>query len=459
MNVSRTIFREYDIRGIVGDDLTPEVAEAVGRAYATRLARQVSDPVVAVGHDNRPSSPALADALAAGLNGAGADVRLVGTVPTPALYYAADTWGTDGGIQITGSHNPPEYNGIKMIVGDRALYGAAIQDLREIVEEDRYASGAGRTERHEVLERYAQEIGRRAGVEGPVRMVLDCGNGTGSVVAPQAIELAGIEVECLYCESDGSFPNHPPDPTEDENVVDLIERVREVGADLGVGLDGDADRIGAVTEAGSIVRGDHLLLLYALDALPRYPGAEIVFDVKCSKALPELIARAGGVPVMWKTGHSLIKERMKDSGSPIAGEMSGHICFADNFFGFDDAIYAAARLAGLVQRSGRPFSELAAEIPAYPSTPELRVDCAEDRKFDVVSRAVEHYRARYPVNDIDGARIEFDDGWALIRASNTQPVIVIRFEADSVTGLRRIRDEVAGYLEGDGVSVPELAGG
>ena len=290
------IFREYDIRGIVGDDLTVEVTEAVGRAYATRLRRTVDRPVVAVGYDNRPSSPGLADALAAGLNAAGADVRLVGTVPTPALYYAADVWATDGGIQITGSHNPPEYNGIKMIVRDRALYGAAIQELRELVESDRFSDGSGRTERHEILERYAEEIGRRAGVEGPVRMVLDCGNGTGSVIAPQALALAGIEVDCLYCESDGTFPNHHPDPTVDENVVDLIARVKATGADLGVGLDGDADRIGAVTEKGGIVRGDHLLLLYALDALPRYQGAEIVFDVKCSKALPELIARGVAYP-------------------------------------------------------------------------------------------------------------------------------------------------------------------
>ena len=252
MNVSSTIFREYDIRGIVGDDLTVAVAEAVGRAYATRLRRTVDRPVVAVGYDNRPSSPELADALAAGLNAAGADVRLVGTVPTPALYYAADVWATDGGIQITGSHNPPEYNGIKMIVGDRALYGAAIQELRELVESDRYADGSGSTERHEILERYAEEIGRRAGVEGPVKLVLDCGNGTGSVIAPQALALAGIDVDCLYCESDGTFPNHHPDPTVDKNVVDLIARVKATGADLGVGLDGDADRIGAVTELSLI---------------------------------------------------------------------------------------------------------------------------------------------------------------------------------------------------------------
>ena len=458
MNASSTIFREYDIRGIVGDDLTVEVAEAVGRAYATRLRRLVDRPTVVVGHDNRPSSPELAEALSAGLNGAGADVRLLGTVPTPALYYAAGELVTDGGIQITGSHNPPEYNGIKMIVGDRSLYGDAIQELRELVQTDRFLDGSGSTERIQILDQYAAEIGRRARVDGPVRMVLDCGNGTGSVIAPQALEAAGIDVDCLYCESDGTFPNHHPDPTVDANVVDLIARVKSTSADLGVGLDGDADRIGAVTESGGIVRGDHLLLLYALDVLPRYPGAEIVFDVKCSKALPELIARAGGVPVMWKTGHSLIKERMKETESPISGEMSGHICFADNYFGFDDAIFAAARLAGLVQRSGKKFSELADAIPAYPSTPELRVDCAEDRKFDIVARAVENYRASHVVNDIDGARIEFEHGWALIRASNTQPVIVIRFEADSVEGLRGIRDDVAGYLGRDGVSVPELSG-
>ena len=459
MDISSTIFREYDIRGIVGDDLTVAVTEAVGRAYASRLREAVDTPTVVVGHDNRPSSPELAQALTSGLNASGASVIAIGTVPTPTLYYAAKVWDTDGGIQITGSHNPPEYNGIKMIVGDRSLYGEAIQELRRRVESDDFAKGEGRYEKREILQRYAAEIGRRARVDGPIRVVLDCGNGTGSVVAPEALRAAGIEVDCLYCESDGTFPNHHPDPTVDENVADLIDRVVRTGADLGVGLDGDADRIGAVTGDGRIVRGDHLLLLYALDSLPDHPGAEIVFDVKCSKALPELITRAGGVPVMWKTGHSLIKERMKASGSPVAGEMSGHICFADNYFGFDDAIYAAARLAGLVQRSGRTLSDLAADIPAYPSTPELRVDCAEDRKFDVVTRAVEHFRARHPVNDIDGARIDFEDGWALIRASNTQPVIVVRFESETPEGLRRIRDEVAEYLSEEGVSVPDLPQG
>ncbi len=458
MDVASTIFREYDIRGIVGVDLTPDVVRAVGRAYATRL-RETSGldrPVVTVGHDNRPSSPELAAALCEGLNGSGADVLLVDTVPTPTLYFAAREFGTDGGIQITGSHNPPEYNGIKMTVAGGSLYGEAIQDLRRRVEADAYAEGRGTTERREILDRYVDAVAGAVELAGPIRVVLDCGNGTGSVVAGRALAAAGIEVIPLYCESDGTFPNHHPDPTVDENLVDLIARVRETGAAMGIGLDGDADRIGAVDENGRIVRGDHLLLLYALDILPRSPGAEVVFDVKCSKALPEMIEAAGGVPVMWKTGHSLIKERMKSGGAPVAGEMSGHICLADRWFGFDDAIYDAARLAELVTRAGRPLSELAGRIPSYPSTPEIRVDCPEERKFDVVARTVEHYRADHDVIDIDGVRVLFDDGWALIRASNTQPVIVCRFEADTREALHRIRDEVAAWLEAQGVTVPPI---
>jgi phosphomannomutase/phosphoglucomutase len=459
MKVSPTIFREYDIRGIVGRDLTEEVVHAVGRAYASRLREStgLARPRIAVGYDNRPSSPALAQALCDGLNASGADVYLVETVPTPVLYFADREFETDGGIQITGSHNPPEYNGIKMVVGGSSLYGEAIQDLRRRVEAESWQEGEGQTERRPILDRYVEAVRDAVELPSPIRVVLDCGNGTGSVVAPEALEAVGIEVIPLYCESDGSFPNHHPDPTVDENLVDLIAMVRESGAAMGIGLDGDGDRIGAVDENGRIVRGDHLLLLYALDILPRDPGAEVVFDVKCSQALPEMIEAAGGVPVMWRTGHSLIKERMKAGGSPVAGEMSGHICLADRWYGFDDAIYDAARLAELVARSGKPLSELAAAIPSYPSTPEIRVDCEEEEKFEIVERTVEHYRRSYEVIDIDGARVLFDDGWALIRASNTQPVIVCRFEADTEEALVRIRDEVAGWLAGQGVTVPPLA--
>jgi len=455
MEINGGIFREYDIRGIVGDDLTEEIAELVGRAFGTELADREA-PEVVVGHDNRPSSPMLGAAMCRGLNAAGVDTRFVGTVPTPALYFAAIEFGTEAGIQITGSHNPPEYNGIKMVRDGGAIYGDAIRDLRRRIEAGRFSDGSGAHREDEILDRYVEEIAARGRVESPVRMVLDCGNGAGSVVAVRALEAAGVEVDGLYCESDGTFPNHHPDPTVDANLVDLIARVRDTAADVGVGLDGDADRIGAVTGEGRVVRGDHLLLLFARDVLKDHPGAEVVFDVKCSQALPQVIEADGGVPVMWKTGHSLIKERMRQGGSPIAGEMSGHICFADRFFGTDDAIYAAARLAGLIARSGRPLSELAAEIPSYPSTPELRLDCPEERKFEIVATAVREYKRTHEVIDIDGARVLFDGGWALIRASNTQPAIVVRIEADDERRLREIADEVRAWLAAHDVELPPV---
>jgi len=455
MEIHSGIFREYDIRGIVGDDLTEEVAELVGRAFGTGLANRAA-PEVVVGHDNRPSSPMLGAAMCRGLNAAGVATRFVGTVPTPALYFAAIEFGTDAGIQITGSHNPPEYNGIKMVRDGGAIYGDAIQDLRRLIEAERFATGDAAHREADILDRYVEEIAARGRVDRPVRMVLDCGNGAGSVVAVRALEAAGVEVDGLYCVSDGTFPNHHPDPTVDANLVDLIARVGDTGAEVGVGLDGDADRIGAVTEQGRIVRGDHLLLLFARDVLKDHPGAEVVFDVKCSQAVPRVIEADGGVPVMWKTGHSLIKERMRQGGAPIAGEMSGHICFADRYFGTDDAIYAAARLAGLIARSGRPLSELAADIPSYPSTPELRLDCPEERKFDLVADAVRHYRRTHDVIDIDGARVLFDGGWALVRASNTQPVVVVRIEADDESRLQEIADDVRAYLAGHGVELPPV---
>lgn len=455
MEVPAGVFREYDIRGVVGEGLTHGLVRAVGRAYATELGGG-GPVVVAVGRDNRPSSPDLAEVLCEGLTAAGADTIEVGTVPTPVLYFAERELGADGGIQITGSHNPPEYNGIKMTGGGASLYGDAITSLRDRIREQAYASGSGTRRTASVLERYVEAIRRCARVPGPVSLTLDCGNGTGSVVAVEALEAAGVEVDPLFCTSDGTFPNHHPDPTVDAYVSDLIDRVRDRADGFGVGLDGDADRIGAVTETGRMVRGDHLLLLFALDLLERQPGATVIFDVKCSKSLPEMIAEAGGEPLMWRTGHSLIKEKMRRTGAPVAGEMSGHICFSDNWYGFDDAIYAAARLAGLVARSGRSLEELADRIPRYPSTPELRLDCPDDRKFDVVERVVERFRGSRPLVDIDGARITFERGWALVRASNTQPVVVVRMEAEDDESLTRIRDEVAAALEPEGVEVPEL---
>jgi len=456
VNVPESIFRAYDIRGLVGAELSPELAEAVGRAFGSELAERGGEEV-AVGRDNRPSSPELAEAVCEGVTAAGIRARPVGTVPTPVLYFAERLLGTDGAIQITGSHNPPEYNGIKLTLGGAALYGDGIADLRRRIREEDFVTGSAPTIPAQVLDPYVEEIARRARVEGEVSLTLDCGNGTGSVVAVEALEAAGVEVDPLYCESDGTFPNHHPDPTVDEYVEDLRARVRERETGFGVGLDGDADRIGAVAEDGRMIRGDHLLLLFALDLLERAPGARVIFDVKCSMALPEMIREAGGVPEMWKTGHSLVKERMRETGAPLAGEMSGHICFADQYHGFDDAIYAAARLAGLVARSGRTLAELARAIPDYPSTPELRLACPDDRKFTVVEEVARHFRERRPVSELDGVRVDFGRGWGLVRASNTQPVVVVRLEAEDRETLERIRSDVAAVLEARGVEVPPLS--
>lgn len=450
------IFREYDIRGVVDRELTPAVVERIARGYAAAAVEQTGrrDPRVAVGHDNRLSSPELADALARGLVASGCRVVHVGTVPTPALYFAAHTLETDGAVQVTGSHNPPEYNGLKMLVGARALYGRAIQELRERVEAESFVSGAGELERDEgLLDRYVEAVGSKFRLPRPLNAVVDCGNGTASLVAVRLLEKIGARVDPLYCESDGRFPSHHPDPTIDENLRDLIRRVSGTRADVGIAFDGDGDRIGAVDERGEILRGDVLLALYARDALSRGRTRRVIFDVKCSQALAEVIRAHGGEPVMWKTGHSLIKEKMRETGAQVAGEMSGHMFFADDYYGYDDALYAACRLLDILARALRPLSALVAELPRYVSSPEIRVDCAEERKWEVVAAAVEHFRARYPVVDVDGARVQFDGGWALVRASNTQPVLVLRYEAQDEATLAKIRSEVEAWLRTRGVEV------
>jgi len=455
--VNPQIFREYDIRGVVSQDLSGPVPELIGRAFGSELRAQrggVPGLRVVVGRDNRPSSPDLAEAVIRGLRAAGVEVVDVGTVPTPALYFAAIRLGTEGGIQITGSHNPPEYNGFKMIMDGRALYGAAIQRLRERIEGEDFEVGAGGLERHDILPEYVADITGRFSLARPLRVVVDCGNGTGSLVAVRILEGIGAEVVPLYCESDGTFPNHHPDPVVDENLADLIERVRAEDAALGVAFDGDADRIGAVDETGNIIRGDILLLLYGLDVLERRgPGQRMVFDVKCSQAVPEVFAARGGEPIMWKTGHSLIKEKLRETGAPLAGELSGHVCFADDYYGFDDALYAACRLVDLVARANRPLSSLVAEFPAYVSTPEIRVDVPEERKFDIVAAAVRDFSQSHEVIDVDGARVLFPDGWGLLRASNTQPVLVLRYEARTAEALAEIRATMERWLREQGVDV------
>lgn len=448
------IFRQYDIRGIVGEDLDAEVTEAVGRAFGSRVRLDSSSrsPTVAVGYDNRLTSPSLADGLIAGIRSAGVDVVDVGTVPTPVLYWSEVTLGADAGVQITGSHNPPEWNGIKMTLGGNSLYGDTIQDLKRCIDESDFTSGAGGHERLNVLDRYVDDVAGRFHLERPMRIAVDCGNGTGSLLAVPLLEAIGADVTPLFCESDPTFPNHHPDPTVDENLIDIIRAVESDNHDLGVAFDGDADRIGAIDDQGRIIRGDILLLLFGLDVLKkRGPGQKLIFDVKCSQVLPEVFEEAGGKPIMWRTGHSLIKKKMRETGALLAGELSGHIMIADDYLGFDDALYNACRLIEIVSRSGRTLSEMVSDFPAYVSTAEIRIDVTEDQKWAVVSEATAYFKEKYDVIGVDGIRILFGDGWALLRASNTQPAIVARFEARSASRLAEIRAEIAEWLTYAGV--------
>jgi phosphomannomutase / phosphoglucomutase len=455
MTVSRGIFRQYDIRGIVGRDLTAEVAHFVGRAYAGYLAEHGISGAVAVGRDNRPSGDGLRDALVLGLTECGVDVVDVGVVPTPLLYWSLHHLGVIGGIQITGSHNPPEYNGFKLSLGTSSIHGGAIQRLYEIGSGGRLPSGRGSVRHEAVIERYVADIAHRIDrLPRAMNVVVDCGNGAGSLAADRLFDRLGLHATYLFCESDGTFPNHHPDPTVPENLEDLIAAVREHRADIGVAFDGDADRLGVVDGEGTIIWGDHILILYARDVLARTgKGQPIIFDVKCSQALPDAVRAAGGEPIMWRTGHSLIKEKMKETNAPIAGEMSGHMFFTEGFYGHDDALYGAARLLRIIADSGHSISELLADVPKYVSTPEIRVDCPEEIKFGVVERAVAHFRASHEVIDVDGVRVLFGDGWGLIRASNTQPVLVLRFEARTEQRLAEIRDHMESWLRAQGVAV------
>jgi phosphomannomutase/phosphoglucomutase len=454
MKVPKTVFREYDVRGIVDEELTPEFARALGRAFATVAWDKVGRaPVLTVGRDNRPSGDALAAGIRQGIGDAGATAVDIGMVPTPALYLSVHALKADGGLQVTGSHNPPEFNGCKMVAAGESLHGEEILHLWELIETERWRTGTG-AERADssILGRYRDAICERNKLERPVRVVVDCGNGVASVVAVQTLRQAGADVIPLFCESDGSFPNHHPDPTVPENLVDLQAEVRRSGAELGIAFDGDGDRIGAVDESGRILFGDQLLILFGRDAVQRFgKGTTVIFDVKCSDVLPEALRKAGAKPEMWKTGHSLIKARMKELGAPLAGEMSGHIFFGGDYFGFDDALFAAARLLGIVSQAPYGLAALLSDVPATFATPEIRVPCPEDRKFRIVSDAAAYFSARYPVNTIDGVRMSFPEGWGLVRASNTQPVLVLRFEAKRPELLEAYRGEVMQWLAGQGV--------
>jgi len=453
--LSRNIFREYDIRGVTGKDLTPDVARLVARGYAAFLVDRGVKGTIAVGRDNRPSGNALHAELVAGLLESGFDVVDIGIVPTPLVYWAQHKLDVVGGVQITGSHNPPEFNGFKLGLGTRSIYGADIQKIFELASAGVFPSGSGSLRHEDVIDDYVEDVGERIGtISRPVKYVLDCGNGAGAVVAERLFRRLGVSGRILFGESDGTFPNHHPDPTVPANLGDLIAAVKEDRAGLGIAFDGDADRIGLVDEEGEIIWGDHILIIYARDVLVRTGrGQAIIFDVKCSQALPEEIQKAGGKPVMWKTGHSLIEEKMHETHAPIAGEMSGHMFFAEGWYGFDDALYGAARLLRIVADSGMSVREMMADVPRFVSTPELRVECGDDIKFGIVEKAKKHFAATHDVIDVDGVRVLFGDGWGLIRASNTQPVLVMRFEARTEKNLGLIRSEMETWLREQGVSV------
>jgi phosphomannomutase / phosphoglucomutase len=459
MNVPRSIFRQYDIRGLVGSELTVPLARALGRAFATlgweRLGRS---PCLAVGRDNRPSGESFAAAVREGIADTGASAVDVGQLPTPALYYGVHALEADGGLQVTGSHNPPEFNGFKMVLAGEAIHGEDVLRLYEIISLETWRTGQGKQRADgSILQRYKEAICARHTLHRPVKVVVDCGNGVGSLIAVSTLEALGAEVIPLFCESDGTFPNHHPDPTVLENLRDLQVAVRRSGAELGVAFDGDADRIGAVDENADVVFGDQLLVLYGRDAVRRFGrGIPVIFDVKCSEVLPQALRQAGAAPEMWKTGHSLIKARMKELHAPLAGEMSGHMFFGGDWFGFDDALFAAARLLEIVSGEAGGLSRALADLPKTFVTPELRVDCDDQRKFGLVERASHHFAARYPVNTIDGVRMTFANGWGLIRASNTQPILVLRFEATDPASLEAYQAEVMDWLKQQGaVPVPD----
>jgi len=444
--VNPRIFRQYDVRGVVDEDLTDKVVEKLGKGYGAQMVN-LGHTKVSVGYDARISSPRFRDSLIKGILSTGVDVVDIGMVPTPTLYFSLFHLDVQGGVMITGSHNPPEFNGFKLAVGHTTLYGPEIQRIRQIIEAGEYPRGAGQLTQLDIRPAYLTTLKERIGhFDRKLKVVVDAGNGLGGMFCPQLLRDLGADASGLYCEVDGTFPNHHPDPTVPAFLADLIAQVSWQGAELGMAYDGDADRLGVVDENGNIIWGDQLLILFSREVLARQPGATIIFEVKCSQALPDEIEKAGGKPLMWRTGHSFIKKKMKEENSPLAGEMSGHLFFADEYFGYDDAIYASLRLVRLLARSDKRIGEMLADVPKYYSTPEMRVDCPDEEKFQIVASVVEYFKRQYEVIDVDGARILFGDGWGLVRASNTQPALVLRFEARTPERLEEIENVVISKL-------------
>ena len=451
--------REYDIRGIVGRSLSAADAAAVGRGFAT-LVRRAGGRRVAVGRDGRLSSPELEEALVGGILATGVDVLRIGCGPTPMLYFAAATLGADGGVMVTGSHNPPDYNGFKMVLGGKPFFGDAIRSLGHLVATGDVDEGAGTTHPTDPAPAYIERLlADWDGGDRALKVVWDNGNGAAGDVLARLVKLLPGDHRILNGTIDGRFPAHHPDPTIPANLAELIDAVTSTAADLGIAFDGDADRIGVVDGSGAIIWGDQLLVILARDVLQTHPGATIIADVKASQTLFDEIARAGGKPLMWRTGHSLIKSKMAETGSPLAGEMSGHIFFADRWYGFDDALYAAVRLLGIIARSGANLAELRAAMPLTVNTPELRFDCADDRKFDVVREVAGRLAEEgADVSDVDGVRVNTPDGWWLLRASNTQAVLVARAEAGNASGLEALKAALSDQLTKSGLQAPDFSG-
>ncbi|MCX6640927.1 MAG: phosphomannomutase/phosphoglucomutase [bacterium] len=440
------IFREYDVRGNAQTELDDTTVKALAMGFGSKLVR-TGGKTVALGRDVRLSSPRIHDAFLSGLLSVGLKVIDLGVVPTPLLYFAIVQLHTDGGVMITGSHNPPEFNGFKLCIGKDSIYGEAIQELRREIEAGKFESGQGSVSEYKIIPDYLQYLKSSFVIDQPIRLVMDCGNGCGGLVAPQLFKDLGCLVDVLYGEPDGNFPNHHPDPTIEANLQDLIHRTKKMGYDLGIAYDGDSDRIGVIDDMGNILWGDQLLIIFSRSILKKNPGATIIGEVKCSQNLYNDIEQKGGRPIMWKTGHSLIKKKMREENALLAGEMSGHIFFNDRYFGFDDAFYATGRLLEILCEEARPLSQLLWGLPQVFSTPEIRVDCPDDVKFPLIEQVKEYFKSRYKVIDVDGVRVLFEDGWGLIRASNTQPVIVMRFEATSQVRLLEIRKMMEEVLD------------
>ncbi len=440
------IFREYDIRGIAGKDITEEDVLLIGKATGTYF-QQHGSSKIAVGRDCRLTSESYRTKIIEGLVSTGCEVTDIGTCTSPILYYSIQHLNQEGGVMVTASHNPKEYNGFKLCLNNDSIHSEEIQKIRRLIEQGEFSVGQGNISEVDVIPNYMEYIEKNITISKPLRIGIDAGNGTAGVIALPLLKRLGCQIFDLYCEMDGTFPNHEADPTVAKNMKDLSDLVKSEGLDIGIGYDGDGDRIGVIDEKGELVFGDKLLIIFAREILSRKPGATFISEVKCSKVMYDDIEKHGGRAIMWKTGHSLIKQKMKQENAALAGEMSGHIFFADRYLGFDDAIYASCRLIEILANTGKTISELLADIPKTYSTPEIRVECPDNKKFGLVEKVTEYFKKKYNVIDIDGVRVLFDDGWGLVRASNTQPALVLRFEALTQERLEEIQNLIEGVVE------------